>query len=757
MVSVASRLAPIEHPSDKLAFALLSAEDKARVEQAFGFAHLRAGDRLLDTEEPALLHLAGVVQILTELRADADTRIAGLLSALCFFEPDLEADVEKTFGRSISRMLSSLRQLYRLRAITLAGSSPQQAIASTARWSNQIETLRKMLLAMASDVRVVLVRLCSRLQTLRFFSTHDGIKLGHSPALSELSKLHARETLDLYAPLANRLGLWQIKWEMEDLAFRLLDGPTYKQIAGLLDEKRIEREAFIERCIGTLRERLGLLDITAEITGRPKHIFSIWNKMREKHLSFDQLYDVRACRIIVDDVKSCYTVLGIVHELWQPIAREFDDYIAKPKANGYQSLHTVVTDQEGKTLEVQIRTHDMHKFAEYGVAAHWRYKEAGKAAQDGNSRAEGGFEDRIAWLRQLLAWKADVTGNIAEPQLGPGAGHEPPDADKVYVFTPQGRVLELPPGSTALDFAYRLHTELGHKCRGAKVDGALVPLNKPLQNGQTVDIITARDNDAAGPSRDWLNPQLAYLVSHRAKQKVRQWFAQQELKETLDRGRQLVERELQRIGQTVLGHDGLAARLGYAQAQDLYGALAREEIRPRAIEHALQPPAAPVEEDARLKLLRRASPDPGKSDVLVVGVDALLTQLARCCRPAPPDRILGYVTRGKGISIHRIGCANLSAIARQQPERLIETSWGEAGERLYPVDLVVFANDRQSLLRDISEVFSREKINVIGVNTQSQQNIAKMQFTVEVRSAAQLHKALSLLMDVTGVFEARRR
>ena len=740
------------------AVALLSEEDAQRVEKALAYAADHAADKLLDTGEAAFGHVMAVADLLAELRTDADTRIAGLLSPLSFFDPALERKAEKLFNHDVVTMLASLRQLLKLRATMGVGHVSGGEV--TGRWTDQVETIRKMMLAMASDVRVVLIRLCSRLQTLRYFSSRDDIKRGEGPA-TETARMTARETLDLYAPLANRLGLWQVKWEMEDLSFRLLEPDTYKRIAKLLDEKRTEREAFITDAITTIRDRLTQMGIDAEISGRPKHIYSIWNKMRGKGVKFDQLYDVRACRIIVNDIDDCYSALSAVHDIWRPIQQEFDDYIARPKANGYQSLHTVVTDASGKTLEVQIRTRDMHRFAEYGVAAHWRYKEAGASGYGGNARAEGDFESRIAWLRQLLSWKNEVTDTMAEPSVWADKLKSTVLDDRVYVFTPQGRVIELPVGSTPVDFAYHLHTDLGHKCRGAKIDGHMVTLNTSLQTGQTVEIVTARGDGMAGPSRDWLNAQLGYLVSPRAKQKVRQWFAQQELKETLERGRQQVEKELQRIGQTVMSHEVIAARMGYPGSQELYSAIAREEIRPRAIEHALFPQEPDHDEHfPEVKFLprkRTTGPAGQQSGVLVVGIDALMTQLARCCRPTPPDPIVGFVTRGKGISIHRVGCPNLASMARNQSERLIETTWDESSDRLYPVDVLVMANDRQGLLRDITEVFAREKLNVTGVKTISSKSEAKMQFTIEVNRADQVNRILDGLLKINGIFSASRR
>lgn len=761
MVSVSSTLAPEQgSPHTTTALALLSKADAARVEAALQYAASQAGAQRLDTQEPAYAHTLAVADLLAELRTDADTRIAGALSPLVFFDKQLENKMEQQFGTQVGRMLANLRKLYKVRS--LIGPNVLHNTLETLRWADQIETLRKMLLAMSTDIRVIMIRLCSRLQTLRHFSNHPDIKAeqGH---LWTYAQSHAQETLDLYAPLANRLGLWQLKWELEDLSFRILQPHTYKNVAKMLDEKRIEREAFIEHAMQHIKDALNNAHISCEISGRPKHIYSIWNKMRGKGISFDKLYDVRACRIIVSSVDDCYTALSIVHNLWQPIAEEFDDYIGHPKPNGYQSLHTVVQDPTGKALEVQIRTADMHQFAEYGIAAHWRYKEAGKEGYTGESRAEGAFEERIALLRQLLAWQKDVTDTMGEASDWAQEMKLNALNDRVYVFTPEAKVIELPAGSTPLDFAYHIHTELGHRCRGAKLNGQMVQLNTPLEHGQTVDIVSARGDTHTGPSRDWINPSQKYLQSHRARQKVKQWFAQQERRETLDRGKAIADKELQRIGQTAINQDTLAQKLGFDKPEEMYMALAREEIRPRAIENTLRPAPAtegPLSDEEQLELLkRRRGPenDPKKSGILVVGVSTLMTNLARCCRPAPPDPIIGFVTRGKGVSIHRLGCSNLAEVMRKQPERLIETTWGNSGGLHYPVDIAVSANDRQGLLRDITEVFSRQKINVVGVQTESQRGLARMQFTAEVSSGEQLRQALSHLLEIDGVFQARRR
>jgi GTP pyrophosphokinase len=487
----------------------------------------------------------------------------------------------------------------------------------------------------------------------------------------------------------------------------------------------------------------------ADVSGRPKHIYSIWNKMRRKHAGIDSLYDIRAVRILVDEVKDCYTALGVVHNLWTPVPREFDDYIAKPKANDYRSLHTAVIGPEGKPLEVQIRTRDMHQHSEYGVAAHWRYKESGPA----RARHDPGFNAKIAWLRQILDWK-DAVADASELLA---AFKSSLFTESIYVLTPQGKVIDLPHGATPIDFAYHVHTGLGHRCRGARVDGQMVPLNYVLKNGQQVDIIAAKQG---GPSRDWLNPDLGYVHSHRAKTKVRQWFKAQQLDETIAQGRAMVERELSRLGRTALKLEAVAAKAGFAKIDEFFAAYARDDINSRQVQaaiHAVMEPATagPVAEPA--VITRKSRAGGAGSGILVVGVDRLMTGLARCCKPATPDPIVGFVTRGKGVTIHRATCANVARIRTREPERLIAADWGAAREEVFPVDIIVEAMDRQGLLRDVSEVFSREKINVTAVNTLSRNLQARMSFTLEVESVAQLKRTLALVQDVRGVLGAARR
>ncbi len=728
-------------------------------DDVLAFVREHAGDARLSSGELLADHAAGTASIMGKLNVDPPAVQAAALFALTPHLNDPERELAARFGDEVARLVSDVRKLLRLGTVSLRvaqNAAPEAGRDAAAERRAQIEALRKMLLAFAQDIRVVLIRLASRLQSLRYYAA---AKVAPPPDV-------ARETLEIYAPLANRLGIWQLKWELEDLAFRFEDPVTYKRIAKLLDEKRVEREAYVAEAIGRLQRELAAAHIQAEVSGRPKHIYSIWRKMRGKELDFSELYDVRAFRVIVPDIKDCYTVLGIVHHLWQPVPKEFDDYISRPKPNGYKSLHTVVIGDDGRAFEVQIRTHEMHSFAEYGVAAHWRYKEAGTRGYGGQFSASDKYDEKIAWLRQLLAWKDDVEdgGGAAGGKAWAQLRETTLDDDHIYVLTPQARVIALPQGATPVDFAYHLHSELGHRCRGARVDGAMVPLNTPLANGQTVEIVAVKEG---GPSRDWLNAQLGYLKSPRARQKVRAWFNAIEHEENIAHGRALVEKTLQREGRTSVNLDNLAAKLGFKTPEELFSVVGKEEFSLRNVEQALSdaPPPEPAPE-APADFEKRSSgasvAHGASTGVLVVGVDALLTQLARCCRPAPPDPISGFVTRGKGMSIHRSDCATFRRMAERAPERVLQTTWsadvlGGRGASVYPVDLMIEATDRQGLLRDISEVFAREKLNVVGVKTQTRRNAAFMQFTVEISNSAQVQRACTLLGEVQGVVRAGRK
>jgi len=734
MVSVVHSLRPSGGDADALSQLCLGlpAESAARVGPALALAREAYGDKLLGTGESVLQHALGTALIVASLDLDADARIAAVLFAAGDHVEDSTVALEAGFGSTVAGLVAGLRRLGSLRPLTRAAAGGAGSGEGAAEVHAQTEVLRKMLLAMVDDIRVVLLRLASRVQTLRFLNGEPG------PLREEM----ARESLLIYAPLANRLGIWHVKWELEDLSFRYLEPDTYKRIARMLDEKRTEREGFILAAVARLKAEMTAVGVDAEIYGRPKHIYSIWNKMRGKDIDFAEVYDVRAVRIIVDEVKDCYTALGIVHHLWQPIHGEFDDYISHPKGNFYRSLHTAVEAEDGRALEVQIRTREMHDHAELGVAAHWRYKESGRSVKAG-----GAYEDKISWLRQLLSWRDEIADSAEWVQQFKRAALD----DTVYVLTPQDKVIDLARGATVLDFAYRLHTDLGHRCRGAKIDGHMVPLNTVLQNGQRVEITTIK---SGGPSRDWLNPTQGYLATSRARSKVKAWFAAQDEAELLAQGRGLVTRELQREGQTQANLDELAVKLGLKSAEALFLATARGEIGMRAVDVALRGDVAPQEPEPEIQTRKSRA---GESRILVVGVDKLLTQVGKCCKPVPPDAITGFVTRGKGISIHRVECINFRNMAARNPERVIGAEWGARSGAVYPVDLLVDAGDRQGLLRDISDVLSREKINVTAVRTQSKGGIAHMGFTVELSDAAALQKALSLLRDVPGVVGARRR
>ena len=686
--------------------------------------------------ENVLAHADATADILAGIGGSDDIQAAVYLSYASSQLNRPDEVIGKAFGDSFARLAIETSKLERVQQRSRASRHDQLGDSELA--GQQTEFVRKMLLAFSRDLRVVLLRLASRLQTLRWCASARKV-----PAPSLL-----RESHEVFAPLANRLGIWQIKWEMEDLIFRFQEPETYRMVASLLDEKRVEREAALEQRRAEIESALCAQGIDASVTGRPKHISSIVRKMRGKALDFDQVFDVRALRVLVPTVEDCYRALGWVHQRFMPVPQEFDDYIAKPKGNGYQSLHTVVRDGDGRAWEIQIRTHQMHQHAEHGVAAHWAYKEAGTKGYVGVS-AESDYDAKIAVLRQLLAWERDLSG--AAPQYGLFD-------DRIYVLTPQAAIVELPAGATAVDFAYTLHTELGHRCRGARVDGAMVPLHTPLKNGQTVEVISAKEG---GPSRDWLNPDLHFLASSRAKSKVRAWFNAQQTRETIARGREMVEKLLQREGRTAVALDHLAGELGFKTPDALFETVGKDELSLRAIETVLRPPE-PVP-DADEQVLRKARTDGGggaRGGVLVVGLDSLLTQPARCCKPAPPDDIAGYVTRGRGVSVHRRDCNTFRELQAREPERVIEVGWSTPAtghSPAYPVDVAVEALDRQGLLRDISDVFAREKMNVIGVQTQSVKGWAWMTFTVEVSDTQRLAHVLRQVQDVPGVRVARRR
>lgn len=713
--------------------------------RARAFAEPLLACESLDTGENILAHADAVARILQAIGGSEAMQAASYLVYACDHLNKPQEVIAKAFGVHFADLAMETTKLVRVqRMARLAQASATRTATGTPMAQTaaaQTESVRKMLLAFSRDLRVVMLRLASRLQTLRFFAA---TKIGLPPGL-------ASESLQVFAPLANRLGIWEIKWELEDLSFRFLEPETYREVAKLLDEKRVEREASVEQLRVRIAAELAAQGIAAKVQGRPKHIYSIVKKMRGKSLGFDQVFDIRALRVIVPSVPECYAALSWVHSQYAPVASEFDDYIARPKGNGYQSLHTVVRDAAGQPIEVQLRTQAMHDHAETGVAAHWAYKEAGTKGYAGVT-ASGAYDAKIAVLRQLLAWERDLSGAQGS---GAGAGMF---EDRIYVLTPDAAIVELPQGATAVDFAYSVHTNLGHRCRGAKVDGTMVPLNTPLKNGQTVEVTAVKEG---GPSRDWLNADLGFLVSHRARAKVRAWFNALALHETVAKGREAVERLLQREGKTAVKLDELASQLGFNSADDLFEVVGKDEFSLRNIEIVLRPPEPePAQEDYALIRKPKSLSQSAKGGVLVVGVDSLMTQLAKCCTPAPPDAICGFVTRGKGVSVHRADCSNLRNMVMRSGDRVIEVQWGGAGTSagaVYPVDVAIEAFDRQGLLRDISEIFTKEKMNVIGVQTQSVKGTAWMTFTVEVGDAGRLTKVLAVVADLGGVRSARRR
>jgi len=749
------------------------------LETAHAFAEPLLKGRALDSGEEVWYHAEGVAHILKSLGAGPAMQAAAYLVYVGDYLQRPYETVAKAFGESYAGLVELTRRLVQVQRVAREAHMEGQGRA------RQTERVRKMLLAFSKDLRVVLLRLASRLQTLRW---HASSKTPCPPVL-------ALESQQVFAPLANRLGIWQIKWEMEDLSFRFLEPQAYHHIAALLDERRQSRELAVEfvrhQVAGVLRQA----DLDSQVQGRPKHLYSIWRKMQGKALPFEKVLDIRALRVIVAGVPDCYAALSALHERYRPLVGEFDDYIARPKPNGYQSLHTVVLGDDDRPVEVQIRTQAMHDHAEHGVAAHWAYKEAGTKGYAGVSAsadaAERMTEARKQVMRQLLAWERDFAGPVPHPppaapdlRLQP-AGHKADDQrqdaqaadaqDRIYVLTPQYTVVELTAGATAVDFAYALHTDLGHRCRGARVDGALVPLNTPLANGQTVEVLTAREG---APSLDWLNPELGYLQSLRARAKVRAWFNAQAQQQTIAKGRDLVEQLLQREGKTAVKLDDLAERLGFKEAAALFEVVGKDEYSLKQIEALLRPPPEQPAAQEDAVALRRSRA--GHSGVLVVGVESLMTTLSRCCRPAPPDAIGGFVTRGRGVAIHRADCSNFRHMSGSSPDRVIPVAWGTttaaepqpgrsargasatvAGAALYPLDVVIEASDRQGLLRDISEVLTRERVNVTGVNTRSVKDstggTAWMTFTVEVSDTRRLQQVLRQVADVPGVRSARRR
>jgi GTP pyrophosphokinase len=669
--------------------------------------------------EDVFEHALATAVLVSELRLGLDTGLAALLTPLVDLHPEWLD--EYGLAGELAHAVAAMRQIETLsRAHADADVDPHA----------QLEALRRMVLAMVQDVRAVLIKLAERTHTLRHAA--------RAPSETRRRQL-GQEARDLYAPLANRLGVWQLKWELEDWACRFLESDTYRRIAELLDEKRADRERYIASVVVRVEEELRRVGLVAEVRGRPKHIASIINKMRRKNLGFEQLYDIRAVRVLVEKESDCYTVLGVLHNLWQPISGEFDDYISHPKTNDYRSLHTAVIGPEARALEVQIRSFEMHRHAELGVAAHWRYKEGGKS--------DPHLEEKIAWLRQLLEWKDDVADSSEFAEQFRTELFQ----DQVYVLTPQSRVVALTRGATPVDFAYALHTELGHRCRGARVDGVMVPLDTPLANGQRVEILSIKDG---GPSRDWLNPQLGYLKTNRARAKARQWFKARDQGELDQLGRQQLEREIKRLGITPPGIEQVAHGLKYRDAHEFLVALGRGDVGHQILLRALREQSAPeVPRTPRARPINRTG-----EGVHVEGLGEIPVTLAGCCRPRPPMEIVAYPTVGRGVTVHRSDCPSLKRFDASRLARLMPAQWGAAPDgRGFLVELDVRAFDRQGLLRDVSEVFTQVRMDVLRVNSETRGELMHMALTVRLRDPAELGRLLHRLTQVKSVIEVNRQ
>lgn len=676
--------------------------------------------------EPYVIHALAVADILAQINLDEETLAAALLHDVVEDTDVTLNDISSRFGEAVARLVDGVTKLDAIEVGRLTERDVR-------RYQINAEAMRKMLLAMVEDVRVVLIKLADRLHNMR--------TLGALP--EERQRRIARETMEIFAPLANRLGIWEIKWELEDLSFRYLEPATYKQIAGLLNERRVDRERYIEDFKQALSEELAKAHVDAIVTGRPKHIYSIYRKMQRKEGDYNQIYDVRAARVLVKHSKDCYAALGAVHSRWQYIPGEFDDYIATPKANHYRSLHTAVIGPEGKTVEVQIRTEEMHQHSEYGVAAHWRYKEGVTPGK--------GFEEKIAVLRQVLEWKdevRDATDFVDKMRTDVFS-------DRIYVFTPKGHVIDLPRGATPLDFAYHIHSEIGHRCRGAKVNGRMVPLSYSLDNGEQVEVLTVKQGE---PSRDWLNPHLGYLHSSKARARVQAFFKLQSHEDAVRVGRHTLERELKRLGYRDANIEHLAREGGYDAVDGFYAAVGRGEIRLANLLNRLNE----IEPIVHLtpKTVKVSSPTQDRSTdaVEVLGVGNLMTHFAQCCRPLPGDEIKGFITRGRGVSIHRSDCSNMLRFCTEVPERIIEVNWGSQTDSSFTAGVLVVAFDRSGLLRDISTVLANEKVNVTAVDTQSNPKThrAQMRLTVEVDDIDKLSRVLTKIAQLPNIIEARR-
>ncbi|CBL44530.1 GTP pyrophosphokinase [gamma proteobacterium HdN1] len=673
-----------------------------------------------------------MAEILADLHLDTDSlKAAVIYRAVREGQITLES-VRKTAGPGIAKLIEGV---LRMAAISVATNPEKKVVLGQS--SDQLDNLRKMLIAMIDDVRVALIKLAERTCAIRAVKDAPDAK----------RQRVAREVFDIYAPLAHRLGIGHIKWELEDLAFRYLQPDAYMRIAKLLDEKRIDRQEYIRRVVASLRDALAEIGIEAEVKGRAKHIYSIWRKMKRKSIDFYQVYDVRAVRVLVPEIRDCYAALGIAHNLWQHIPREFDDYIATPKENGYRSLHTAVLGPEGKVLEVQIRTFSMHEEAELGVCAHWRYKE-------GNNQSDQSYESKIAWLRQVLEWQEEL-GDAGISSVLAQFSQDMVE-ERIYVFTPEGHVVDLAHGATPVDFAYHIHTEVGHGCRGARVNGRIVPLTYILKTGEQVEILRG---PTSGPSRDWLNPSLGFVHTPRARAKILHWFKLQDRDQNILDGKAILEREFHRLDIRKVEWAQIAPALNLRTVEDVYAAVGAGDVRVAQVLNAIQDTLGEPEQEALLPLdVRRPRVNQKASPLAIDGIDNLLTHIAGCCKPVPGDSVVGYISLGRGITVHAQGCQELGRLAEQHPERLIDVVWSESQDQVYPVEIVILCNDRQGLLRDVTSVLANAHVNVTGVNTHSERhtNTATIQVTLEVGGLARLGDVLTHIQQIPSVIEVKR-
>jgi len=702
-----------------------SPADRDLVKRAYKVAQKAHKGQKRASGEQYIQHCLAVAAVLAELGAPIPAIMAGLLHDTVEDTELTLKDLKRDFGDEVASLVDGVTKLTQLPRVSRRDKGTKSVGASKVELAK--ETLRKTFLAMGDDVRVVVIKLADRLHNMR--------TLAHLPA--EKHQRIAEETLEIFAPLANRLGIWQMKWELEDLAFRYVYQEEYREIAAHVAERRVDREKALREISLRLKSVLAELNIQAEVTGRPKHLYSIYRKMERKDVQFDMVYDVRGLRVIVESESQCYLALGVIHNEWKPVPGTFDDYIATPKDNFYQSLHTAVIYDDGKTLEVQIRTPEMHENSEFGIAAHWHYKEG--------RRSGDAFEQRILWLRRLMEWRQDIDDAADFVDAMKSDVFD----DRVYVFTPKGDIIDLPAGSTPIDFAYHIHTDIGHRCRGAKVNGKLISLSNNLQTGDSVEILTSK---RGGPSRDWLNPSLEMVKSQRARSKIRQWFRRRNRELNVSHGRLLLERELRRLGIEGISYERIAHDLGYSQVDDLLAAIGCGDV------HLGKIVAQVVEEDEQgldiaTEVEEVLPTELAGDEISILGLSGLLVRLGRCCNPAPGDPIIGYITRGRGATIHHQGCPNVLRI--KDRERLVQVSWGHA-KQTYPVSVRIQAYDREGLMRDVSTLVSNEGISMSSVHLSTKDSLAIFDLVMLITDIRQLSRVLNRLEALPNILEARR-